>query len=69
MEKQVKRITKQQDVNYSGQPIFRPTEKFSKPIKPRWKWIWLVVIVLVILAWIFLFWYFNNHHAPYAAPL
>lgn len=53
----------------SVKPIFRPPEKFSEPIKTYWKWIWLVIVILVVLAWIFLFWYFSNHHAPYSAPL
>lgn len=53
----------------SVKPIYRPPEKFSEPVRPYFKWIWLAAVVLVILAWIFLFWYFSTHHAPYSAPL
>lgn len=69
MGKEVKRITKEQDVNYTGQPVWRPSEKFSQPVKSHWKYIWLIVVVLVVLAWLFLFWYFNNHHAPFSATV
>lgn len=65
----VKRITKQQDVNDAGQPIFRPEEKITEPVKSYWKWIWFIVIVLVVLVWLFLFNYFLTHQAPYAAPI
>jgi hypothetical protein len=63
------RITKEQDVNDSGQPIFRPPEKKSEPIKNYWAWIWIITIALAVLAWIFLYQYFSSHHAPYSAPL
>lgn len=69
MSNDIKRIPKEQDVNYTGQSVYRPTEKMSEPIGRHWKWIWLIVVVLVILAWAFLYWYFQNHHAPYSAPL
>ncbi len=64
-----KRISKERDVNDSGQPIFRPPEKKSQPIKPRWVWIWLVIVVLVLLVWVYLFWYFSFTQAPFAAPI
>lgn len=53
----------------SVKPIYRPPEKMSEPVKHYWTWIWITVIVLAVLAWIFLFWYFSNHQAPYSAPL
>lgn len=65
----VKRIATEQDVNDTGEPIFRPDEKISEPVKSYWKWIWLVVVVAVIVAWVFLHWYFSNHQAPYSAPI
>ncbi|HET6622593.1 MAG TPA: hypothetical protein VFG56_01525 [Candidatus Saccharimonadales bacterium] len=64
-----RRIAKEQDVNYEGRPIHRPPELISEPVKGYWTYIWIVVIVVVILAWAFLFGYFSNHQAPYAAPL
>lgn len=63
------RISRDQDVNDTGEPIFRPAEKITEPVKPQWKWIWLVIVVIVILAWAFLYWYFQNHQAPYSAPI
>jgi hypothetical protein len=63
------RISPDKDVNDMGEPIYRPPEKISEPIKSHWVWIWLVVIALVVIAWAFLFWYFSNHQAPYAAPI
>lgn len=53
----------------SVKPIWRPEERLSTPVKSYWKWIWLVIVILVIIAWIFLFWYFSNHQAPYSAPI
>jgi hypothetical protein len=49
--------------------VWRPAEEMSKPIKPHWLWVWVAIIVLTVLAWIFLFWYFTSHQAPYAAPI
>lgn len=63
------RISRDKDVNDTGQPIFRPPELLSQPIKHYWLWIWVMVVVLVILAWLLLFGYFSNHQAPYSAPL
>jgi hypothetical protein len=63
------RISRDKDVNDSGEPIFRPPEIISQPIKSYWKWIWIAVVALVIIAWAFLFWYFSNHQAPYSAPI
>lgn len=50
-------------------PIFRPPEKFSKPIEPHWTLIWLIVTALIVVAWMFLFVYFSHHQAPFAAPI
>lgn len=63
------RISRDQDVNDLGEPIFRPPELLSQPIKRHWAWVWVVVVVLVVLVWLFLFVYFSNHQAPYAAPI
>lgn len=65
----IPRISRDKDVNDEGVPIYRPEEKITERVKPHWKWIWLTVVVLVVLAWIFLYWYFSNHQAPYAAPI
>lgn len=64
-----RKITKEQDVNDEGQPIYRPPEKITEPVKPFWKWIWLAVIILIILLWVFLYGYFSHHQTPYSAPL
>ena len=63
------RISRDKDVNDTGEPIFRPPELITQPIKRPWVYIWAVVVVLVILAWIFLFSYFSVHQAPYSAPI
>jgi hypothetical protein len=63
------RISPDKDVNDTGEPIYRPPEKISEPVKPYWVWIWIAVVIVILLAWAFLFWYFSNHQAPYAAPI
>lgn len=63
------RISRDKDVNDQGEPIYRPPEKISEPVKPYWIYIWIAVVLLAIAAIIFLHWYYTGHQAPYAAPI